>query len=152
MSATAEATILERLDRIESRTEIDELLADYAFGCDNHDEPRFLKIWTDDAEYHVGGVFGDAAGKEEIRKVLQGIWESSPETHHWITDRVVRFTGADTAEGEAHTICHVKNAEGQEIFVSCDYANRYARRDSTWLIETCALDVHWWKAVELVAL
>jgi uncharacterized protein (TIGR02246 family) len=153
MTATTDETaILDRLDRVESRNEIDELLADYAFCCDRHDADRFMGIWTDDAEYHVGGAFGDASGKEEIRKVLDGIWESSPETHHWITDRIVRFADADAATGEAHTICHVKNAEGQELFVSCDYDNRYVRQDGRWLISACRLDVHWWKTVDLVAI
>jgi uncharacterized protein (TIGR02246 family) len=145
-------SVEQRLDQIESRGAIREVMADYAYGCDNHDGDRFMRIFHDDGVWNVGGVFGDANGAEEIKKVLEEIWVSSPETHHWITDVTVRFTGDNNAEGDAHTICYVKNSEGDELFVSCDYDNAYERRNGQWRMARCTLDVHWWKKVELETL
>jgi uncharacterized protein (TIGR02246 family) len=152
MSATNTLSVEQRLDQVESRQAIREVMAGYAFGCDRHDAERFMGIWHDDAVWNVGGDFGDAQGSEEIRKVLEGIWASSPETHHWITDVTVRFTGEDSAEGDAHTICYVRNSEGAELFVSCDYDNAYERRDGAWRFSRCTLIIHWWKKVELETL
>jgi uncharacterized protein (TIGR02246 family) len=142
-------SVEQRLDQVESRQAIREVMAGYAFGCDNHDGERFMRIFHDDAIWNVGGIFGDANGAEEIKKVLEDIWVSSPETRHWITDVTVDFAGADSATGDAHTICFVKNSDGDELFVACDYDNSYERRDGTWRMSRCTLNVHWWKKVEL---
>jgi ketosteroid isomerase-like protein len=153
MSQAQAVSVEERIDQLESREAIKTLMADYAFGCDQHDRDRFMRIWHDDAEYVVGGIFGTANGAPEIEKTLEGIWASSPETHHWITNVTVNFDMTHAAEGDAHTICYVKNSEGDELFVSCDYANRYERRgDGDWRLAVCKLDVHWWKKVELETL
>jgi hypothetical protein len=153
MSETQVVSVEERIDQLESREAIKTLMADYAFGCDRHDRDRFMRIWHDDADWYIGGAFGSASGAAEIEKALEGIWEASPETHHWITNITVNFVGENSAEGDAHTICFVKNAEGAELFVSCDYANRYERlSDRGWRMAACNLDVHWWKKVELETL
>ncbi len=140
-------SVEERLARLEAKQAIKELMAGYAFGCDNQNAERFMSIWTEDAHWNLGGVFGEADGAEAIEETLRNIWVASPETHHWITDVTVDFTGDGSATGEAHTICYVKNAEGDELFVSCDYDNRYESRDGRWLMSSCVLDVHWWKAL-----
>ena len=138
-----------RLDRLEARAAFGELLADYAYGADRHDLDRFMRIWTDDAEWVLGGALGSAKGTEAIRAKMQEVWGLCPETQHWITDITANFSGPDEASGEAHTICHVRNAEGRELFVACDYDNRYERHDGVWLLSACRLEVHWWKAVEM---
>lgn len=152
MSETQTISVEERIDQLEARGAIRELLADYAHGCDRHQADRFIRIWHEDAVWNVGGAFGTATGAEEIEKVLNDIWTASPETHHWITDVTVRFTGPDSAEGDAHTICYVRNAEDDELFVSCDYDNTYERRNGQWRVATLTLKIDWWKKVELETL
>jgi uncharacterized protein (TIGR02246 family) len=140
-------SVEERLARVEAKQEIRELMAGYAFGCDNHDAERFLSIWTDDAYWYLGGPFGEASGTDAIKEVLDKIWVESPETHHWITDVTVGFTDEASATGEAHTICYIKGASGDQLFVSCDYDNKYEQHDGRWLVSSCVLDVHWWKGL-----
>jgi uncharacterized protein (TIGR02246 family) len=140
--------LVERLEKLEARAAIGELMADYAHGCDEQDAERFMRIWHDDALYDLGGGFGSATGHEEIRAKLAEIWELSPETRHWITDVTVDFAGADKATGNAHTLCFVNNAEGQELFCSAWYDNVYERRDGAWRIAECHLTVHWWKQLD----
>jgi hypothetical protein len=48
------------------------------------------------------------------RAVLRAIWEGMPETHHWITNITVDFTGPDTAVGDAHVLTFVRTAGGRE--------------------------------------
>jgi uncharacterized protein (TIGR02246 family) len=140
-------SVEERLARVEAKQAIRELMAGYAFGCDNQDGERFMSIWTEDAHWDLGAAFGSADGSDEIRKVLEGIWVESPETRHWITDVTVDFTGEGTATGDAHTICFIRNAAGDELFCACDYDNEYVERDGEWLISKCVLAVHWWKTL-----
>jgi uncharacterized protein (TIGR02246 family) len=146
------AALVERLDKLEARAAIGELMADYAHGCDEQDEERFMRIWHEDALYDLGGGFGSATGHEEIRAKLGEIWQLSPETRHWITDITVEPDGADRATGNAHTICYVHNAEDVELFCSAWYDNVYERREGTWRMAECHLTVHWWKALDFETL
>jgi gamma-hexachlorocyclohexane dehydrochlorinase len=143
-------TDAQEIDQLKSRNEIAELFADYAHGCDKRQSPdRFLAIWHDDAKYLLGKPMGDRFGIEEIRQALKDIWEATDESHHWITNVVVRFSGPDTAQGDADTICHCKLADGPEVLVSGSYDVEFERRDGRWKIAVCDLQVHWQKVIDL---
>jgi uncharacterized protein (TIGR02246 family) len=134
------------LDEVEARAAIRRLMADYALGTDRHDAERFLAIWTEDAVYDLGEVFGTATGREAIHETLKGLWEWAADIHHWVTDVTVTFTSPDSAFGDAHVISFVKHADGgAETLVACTYDNVYERRAGEWLMARCKLDVHWWK-------
>jgi ketosteroid isomerase-like protein len=141
---------LQRIDRLESRAAIAELFADYAHGCDKRASPdRFMRIWHDDATYLLGEPLGDRHGTEEIRQALADIWQMTAESHHWITNLVIRFADDDTAQADADTICHCKLADGPEVLVSGSYLVDLERRDGEWRMAVCNLDVHWQKEIDL---
>lgn len=148
MGTTERTGIEERVDRLESETAIKHLMDDYAFGCDRKDPDRFMKVFHDDAEYAIPGAFGTAVGREKIESTLRQIWEVSPETHHWITNIGVDFSGPDAATGDAQTICFVRTSSGGEGFVCAYYDNSYERRDGIWRATSISLEVPWWKKVE----
>lgn len=102
MTISLDHTIVGRIERLEARAAIERLMADYAFGCDQKDVQRFLGVFHDDAEYV--GPTGASVGHEAIRESIRPIWQMLPETHHWITNVTVDFTGVDSASGEAHVI------------------------------------------------
>src|SRR5689334_8682075 len=148
MSQT-ETDLAERVDQLESRAAIAELFADYAHGCDKRHSPdRFLAIWHDHATYAMGEL-GEHHGIEQIRDALANIWSLTDESHHWITNVVVRFAGADSAQGDADTICHCQLADGPEVLVSASYVVDFARRGGAWKIAMCDLTVHWQKEIDL---
>ena len=150
MSVTTDTSLEQRIDQLESRTAIAELFADYAHGCDKRDSPdRFLSIWHPDARYILGEPLGDRSGIDEIRQVLGDIWKMTDESHHWITNVVVRFTGSDTAQADADTICHCKLANGPDVLVSATYAVDCERRSGGWKMAVCDLKVHWQKEIDL---
>jgi hypothetical protein len=62
---------------------------------------------------------------------------------------VVRFAGADSAQGDADTICHCKLADGPEVLVSASYVVDFERRGGVWKIAMCDLTVHWKKEIDL---
>jgi ketosteroid isomerase-like protein len=149
MSLT-ETSLTERIDQLESRAAIGELFADYAHGCDKRHSPdRFLGIWHDDAKYLMGEPLGDRSGIDEIRQALADIWEMTDESHHWITNVVVRFSDPDTAQADADTICYCKLADGPEVLVSGSYVVDCERRAGEWKMAVCDLKVHWQKEIDL---
>lgn len=145
---TSETDLSLALDRLEARAAIAELFADYAHGCDKRTSPdRFLRIWHDDAKYLM--PLADRDGIGEIRQALRDIWALTDESHHWITNIVIRFTGRDSAQADADTICYCKLHDGPEVLVSGSYVVDFERRDDEWKIAVCDLDVHWQKAIDL---
>jgi gamma-hexachlorocyclohexane dehydrochlorinase len=140
----------ERIDQLESRNAIAELVADYAHGCDKRQSSdRFMAIWHDDAAYLLGEPLGNRKGIDEIAEALADIWEMTDESHHWITNLVVRFGDANAAQADADTICHCKLADGPEVLVSGSYVIDLERRNGVWKIALCDLTVHWQKEIDL---
>ena len=69
-----EATDLaQRLDRVESRFAMHDLVSDYCHGFDKHDWDRFSAIWWPDAVWDIGPPFGKFEGSEGIAHVTKDI-------------------------------------------------------------------------------
>jgi uncharacterized protein (TIGR02246 family) len=141
-------SIEERIDRLEAESEINRLLADYAHGIDRKEMDRFMKIFHEDGVFSIPGLFDSAQGTEAIESLLREVWDGSPETHHWITNATVDFTGPDAATGDAHTICFLRTAGGEEGFVTAYYDNSYERRDGAWRATSVTVNMQWSKKVD----
>ena len=83
----------ERIQVLEDREAIRELIANYCRGVDGRDEDLFMSLWTDDAKYLLGGPFGDFEGTEQIHGILHGLWSAFTEMHHWATNVVIEIDG-----------------------------------------------------------
>src|SRR5438445_712376 len=63
-------TLEERIQVLEDREAIREVIANYCHGVDEHDQALFLSIWTEDAGYLIGEPLGDhhgLAAREHVR-------------------------------------------------------------------------------------
>jgi gamma-hexachlorocyclohexane dehydrochlorinase len=121
-----------RVARLESRTEIGDLVATYCQGVDRKNLDRFSSLWHDDAEYLIGAGRGDFHGLDEIRRfpdVAAKVWR---ETYHWTTNHVVVFDGPDRAEGTSDCLAMCTRHSGEVSFVSATYLDRYERRNGCW--------------------
>jgi hypothetical protein len=98
--------------------------------------------------FSIPGLFDSAQGTEAIESLLREVWDGSPETHHWITNATVDFTGPDAATGDAHTICFLRTAGGEEGFVTAYYDNSYERRDGAWRATSVTVNMQWSKKVD----
>ena len=129
-SDTELASLSARLDRLESRYEIERLVANTCHGVDKRDEATFLSIWHDD------GVWvrpqGDFRGKSEILRALREfVWTAWQSTQHWATNLVTEIDG-DVASGTFDMSMQGVAATGASAFMSATYTDRYARRDGRW--------------------
>ncbi len=74
-----------RIDELESRAALRDLVTDYCLGFDNQDWDRFISIWHPDAVWEIGPPFGTFKNHEGIHEavhdVLYPVWR---ETHHLI--------------------------------------------------------------------
>jgi ketosteroid isomerase-like protein len=122
----------ERLDEVESRAAIADLIAGYCEGVDRRDLERFLGIWHDDAEYLIPGGRGDFVGKDEIRRsqeVIGGVWKS---TYHWTTNHTASFETSDRATGRSDAFAMCVHQDDRVSWVACSYHDVYERRAGSW--------------------
>jgi gamma-hexachlorocyclohexane dehydrochlorinase len=122
----------ERMDEIESRTAISELVAGYCRGTDRRDLDFFLRLWHDDAAYLIPGGRGNFHGLEGIRSSQEVIAKAWKETYHWTTNLTISFTTADRATGRSDVYAMCTHHSGQVSFVGGTYDDVYERRDGAW--------------------
>jgi ketosteroid isomerase-like protein len=75
--------LLLRIDRLESRNAMRDLVTDYCRGFDQRDFDRFLAIWWEDCVWDIGPPFGSFEGHAGIHKAVKEIlWPVWRESHH----------------------------------------------------------------------
>jgi gamma-hexachlorocyclohexane dehydrochlorinase len=136
--------LLARVDELESRAALRDLVSDYCLGFDNRDWPRFVSIWHADAVWDIGPPFGVFEGHAGIRTavydVLYPFWR---ETHHLSTNLRVEFEDANHAHGVCNVDCMGASVEGVVQMVGATYSDDFERRDGAWKIRHRKVTIHY---------
>lgn len=124
-----------RIDQLESRFALQDLVSDYCFGFDKRDWDRFLAIWWEDCVWEVGPPFGNFDGHAGIeRAVKETLWARWRESTHYTTNLRVSFDGPDSAHGVCDVYCVGTTADGLARSVAATYRDRFERRGGVWKI------------------
>lgn len=132
----------DRIQALEDREAIRELVANYCRGVDGRNEELFLSVFHDDAQYLIGGAFGDASGREEIKGILHGLWATFTEMHHWATNVVIELDG-DTARAWVNADVTGTDTRGRALMFAASYADQLTRVDGTWKFSVRDIDLHY---------
>jgi SnoaL-like protein len=135
-----------RVELLESRGEIERLIASYAHAFDLHDIELLRNIWHDDATLRLGEPFGDFAGIDGIVEAAHLLWAQSPRMHHWMSNAVIDIDG-DSATATTALDCFVTNVELGPTQVGGIYRDRFARRNGRWGIVERVFDLHYFTPV-----
>ncbi len=141
--------LLKRVDELESRAALRDLVSDYCIGFDSHDWDRFISIWHDDAVWEIGAPFGTFTGHAEIRQAVDDIlypfWR---ETHHLTTNLRITFSDPDHARGISNVDCMGASNEGGVVqMVNATYTDDFERRDAVWKIRLRKVDLHFFNPI-----
>ncbi len=140
--------VLRRLDELESRMALRDLVTDYCLGFDTHDWDRFISIWHPDAVWDIGPPFGKFEGHEGIRKavfeVLYPVWR---ETHHLTTNLRVTFSDPDHAHGVCNVDCMGATRDNVVQMVGATYTDDFERRNGVWKIARRAVTIHYFNPI-----
>lgn len=147
MSNTTDTGLAVRLDKIESRMAIEELIAQYAHGFDSQDVELVKSVFHDDALLALGPPFGDFDGLESIGTAANDLWEQSPLMHHWMANVVIEIDG-DEATGLAALDGLVMNVDDGPSMVIGNYRDRYERRDGRWAIAERHFEMQAWAPLD----
>jgi len=135
-------TLEERIQILEDREAIKELVANYCRGVDGRNEELFMSVFHDDACYNIGGAFGDASGRDEIKGMLHALWAAFTEMHHWATNVVIELDG-DSARAFVNADVTGTDNKGRALMFAASYIDQLTRVDGTWKFSVRDIDLHY---------
>lgn len=140
--------LLRRIDELESRAALRDLVTDYCLGFDNHDWDQFISIWHEDAVWEIGPPFGTFNGHEGIRKavfdILYPLWR---ETHHLTSNLRLTFDDSDHATGVCNVDCMGATTDDVVQMINATYSDDFERRDGVWKIAKRHVMIHYFNPI-----
>src|ERR1700678_2564399 len=124
----------QRLDMLESRIHIGDLVAGYCEGLDRRDLDRFIDIWHEDATYLPPADRGPFHGAEELGNYLEIVARAWSATHHWATNHVITFSSPDRAAGRSDAFAICISHDSEPHLISATYHDVYRRDVGSWKI------------------
>lgn len=140
--------LIKRIDELESRSAMRDLVSDYCIGFDTKDWDRFISIWHPDAVWEIGPPFGTFNGHEGIRQavyeILYPVWR---ETHHLASNLRINFRDVDHAQGICNVDCMGATADDIVQMISATYADDFERRNGIWKIAKRNVVIHYFNPI-----
>src|SRR5437762_2739530 len=100
--------LVRRIDRLEARSEISELVSAYAVACDEHDMPRLVGLFTNDATFDSPSKLMVASGTAAIAAMFVEMFKTRGPAYHWTHDHFVRFDDADPNKATGLVLSHAE--------------------------------------------
>ena len=137
--AATRDTVAERLERLEAREQILELMSAYGATLDRRDFPAFGKLFAEDATY------GNTRGREAIQSQLEKTLAANPSNlpgpnSHLFFNPAIRVEGDHaTAQSKgAYTVPDAATKTTVLVFF-ITYDDTFVRRDGRWMFQSRAL-------------
>jgi uncharacterized protein (TIGR02246 family) len=128
---TEDASLAGRVQRLEDRFAISELVAAYCSAIDERDLGRFLDLFTDDAvQRHRDGVMR-LDGREAIEAYYTQRFAAYGYTYHYPHAATVSFESDDVATGVVTGHAEM-GVEGELVLAAIRYTDRYRRTQTGW--------------------
>ena len=122
--------------------EIQRLLYDYAWGCDESDWALLRSVFSDDAELDYSSTGGPAGGREEVVDWLESSL-SGIQIQHLVSNFRIDLTG-DSAAGKAMFLTIVQlEGLGQPLTTGGYYDLGFVRLNGRWKIHRLSEDNRW---------
>ena len=124
-----------RLQRIDDRMAIEQLLMEYGRAVDNRDFAAFAALFADDGEWQ--GAQGSYHGPKEIRESMEKIFTAAAadipkgKNFHLLTNVIIDLHG-DHATASSKFIFYKMNGAKPEAEVAGRYEDRLVRSGGAW--------------------
>jgi uncharacterized protein (TIGR02246 family) len=124
-----------RIQRLDDRMAIEQLLMQYGRAVDNRDFAAFAALFTDDGEWR--GAQGSYRGPKQIRESMEKIFAAAVadipkgSNFHLLTNVIIDLQ-ADHATASSKFIFYKMNGAKPEAVVAGRYEDRLVRVAGTW--------------------
>lgn len=132
------------LQELRAREAIRDCLFRYARGIDRADETALLSSYWPDATDSHGATSGPVVGFFER---VRDAWSRTPRNIHHITNILIAFRDADSAEVESYFLA-LQRAEGpdgvaRQVMLSGRYCDLFQRRNGEWRVAERTVVYDW---------
>lgn len=126
-----EASLLERIDRLESLDQIRQLPAKYALSIDMRDFDALANLFVEDV-----GVPGKQRGRPAIKRWYDNAFRSGGTlgSAHGVLGHIIDFESTDLATGLVYSRNDLEMPETWMIEMMA-YLDRYERREGRWFFQ-----------------
>ena len=123
-----------RIERLEARAEIGELVSAYAMACDEHDMPRLVSLFAEDAVFDSPSGMLVANSRDEIRDMYIRLFKVRGPGYHWTHDHFVRFDDANPDRATGVVLSHAETCPNKEVSLAAmRYEDEYRRVEGRWV-------------------
>ena len=128
------ASLAARLDRLESKDAIRDIVTAYAIACDEHDMPRLMNLFTVDACFDAPNGSMVANGKADIQTLFQKTFKIRGPAYHWTHDVTLEIDTADPNRGTGLVLSHAETTPNGVVSIAAmRYQDDYRREsDGQW--------------------
>ena len=128
--------LFKRIDRLESRHQISELVGNYARACDEHDIDTLAAIFTEDGVIDSPSNMLSADGRKGIRQTFMRRYKIRGPSYHWTHDHKVVFDEEDPDHATGLVLGHAETCPGATVSIAAmRYADDYRRIDNRWFFK-----------------
>jgi len=125
-----------RIDRLESRSALSELVSAYAIACDEHDMPRLTNLFTPDACFDSPNGAMVANGRDAIEAMFVALFKVRGPAFHWTHDHTVCFDDDHPDRATGLVLSHAETCPGGTVSLAAmRYNDTYRRDDDQWRFE-----------------
>jgi ketosteroid isomerase-like protein len=125
--------ILNRLDRLESKDTIRELVTAYALACDQQDMAWLLSLFAQDAEFGSNNGTMVSVGRDAISDMFIETFKIRGPAYHWTHDVTVTVDPNDPNLATGLVYSHAETSPDAIHSISAmRYQDVYRREEDTW--------------------
>ena len=136
---------MDDLRSVRDELDIQRVIHDYAWACDNADWVLLKSIFTDDAELDYSTTGGPAGPRDEVVAWLEASLSQVPVIHHVVSNFQIDLDG-DRADVRAMFHCSAKFDGIEDMLVTGGYYDEeLVRTADGWKIRRLFEDNRWMK-------
>lgn len=123
----------QRLDRVEARAAIADLITNYCTACDDHDMALLESCFTDDVQLWSPNREMDAIGRDAAMAMYADLLAIRGPAFHWTSNHIIRFDDASPHRATGLVLAHAETTpNGVASIAAIRYSDVYAREDGQW--------------------
>ena len=136
MTENTDQSIVRRLDALESKDEIRALITAYGIACDDHDLPRLINLFMEDAEFSAPNGTMVANGRAAIESMYIDTFKIRGPSFHWTHDVTIEIDNHNPDAATGLVLSHAETSpDGVVSIAAMRYIDEYARgTDRIWRI------------------
>lgn len=133
---TQSESLESRLEWMESRLEIGDLVTRYGKAIDERDIRGLASLFTANGRLYSRDRQLEAIGTAGILSVYKGVFDSLGPSFHWHHGHLVRRDTSDPTRATGELMAHSETfRKGEQYLAALRYTDVYRRENGTWKFE-----------------